>query len=187
VVLITWEVFGDDFNAADEEMAAVTRVYYPLVYVEEVLPILNDIAIFGGFNDRQLYEIFKLLKTTCYEAGEFIYRRGDGPSHIYIVKNGEVKVIIDQENISLELASLTVGECFGETSVIGIQPHFSSAVADRTTELIVLERKVLLNIFERDKELFGLLILNIARETSRRLRKSEEELANYVFRELSTS
>ena len=98
-----------------------------------------------------------------------------------------MKIIIDQENVSLELASLRVGECFGETSVIGIQPHFSSAVADRTTELIVLERKVLLNIFESDKELFGLLILNIARETSRRLRKSEEELANYVFRELQAS
>ena len=40
----------------------------------------------------------------------------------------------------------------------------------------------LLSLFEKDKELFGMLILNIAREMSRRLNKSDEILAQYLLK-----
>lgn len=49
------------------------------------------------------------------------------------------------------------------------------------TELIVLARRAPLNIYETDKELFGLLILNIARETARKLHKEDEALARYML------
>lgn len=160
----------------------MSKVYYPLLHVEEVVPILSEIAVFGGLSDAQLYKIFKLLKTATYDEGEYIYRRGDAPSHIYIIKTGEVKIMIDADNVSLELISLSVGGCFGETSVIGIQPHSSSALAVKSAELIVLERSVLLEIFETDKELFAMLVLNIAREAARRLHKSDEVLAEYIFK-----
>jgi len=159
----------------------ISKTYYPLLHVEEVVPILNKIAIFGGLTERQLYAIFKLLKTVNYDEGEYIYKRGDAPSHIYIIEKGEIKVLIDAENVSLELISLGIGDCFGETSVIGIQPHSSSALAIKSTELIVLERSALLDIYEKDKELFGMFILNIARETARRLHKSDDELARYIL------
>jgi len=50
----------------------------------------------------------------------------------------------------------------------------------KPTELIVLEPGKLLNIYETDKEIFGLLILNIARETSRRLHQSNEALIQHM-------
>ena len=157
------------------------KIYYPLLHSAEVTPLLNKISVFGGLNDKQLYEIFKLLKTVNYGEGEFIYKRGEASSHIYIIKQGEVKMMIDNEGIFLELISFKEGDCFGETSVVGIQSHSSSALAVRPTELIVLEPRILLNIFETDKELFGMLILNIARETARRLHQSNEALVQYML------
>ncbi len=73
-----------------------------------------------------------------------------------------------------------MGDCFGETAAIGIQPHSASALAVEDTELIVLSRAALLSIFDSDKELFGMLILNIAREACRRLHKSDEIFLHYV-------
>ena len=157
------------------------KIYYPLVNIEEVTKFLNKISIFGGLNNKQFHEIFKLLKTVKYDEGEFIYKRGDASSHIYIIKQGEVKMMIDNKDVFLELISFRQGDCFGETSVIGIQSHSSSALAVKPTELIVLEPKVLLNIFETDKELFGMLVLNIARETARRLHQSNEALVQYML------
>jgi CRP-like cAMP-binding protein len=81
----------------------------------------------------------------------------------------------------LEIISFKEGDCFGETSVIGILAHSSNALIVRPTELIVLEPCKLLNIFETDKELFGLLLLNIARETSRRLHQSNEVLIQHML------
>ena len=157
------------------------KTYSPLSHIEEVLPLLNKISVFGGLNKNQIYEICKLLKTVKYGEGEFIYKRGDAPSHIYIIKQGEVKMMIDNEDVLLELISFKQGDCFGETSVIGIQSHSSSALAVKPTELIVLKPKILSDLFEADKELFGMLVLNIARETARRLHQSNEALVQYML------
>jgi CRP-like cAMP-binding protein len=74
------------------------------------------------------------------------------------------------------------GQCFGETSVIGIQPHAATAISVKDTELIVLSRKALLSLFKINLELFSILILNIAREACRRLHKTDEILIHYVLR-----
>ena len=157
------------------------KAYDPLVNIDAILPILSKIAIFGGLNDHQLYEVFRLLKTASYAQGEYVYKQGEAPSHIYIIKSGEIRIVSDAKGVTLELASFRTGDCFGETAVIGIQAHSSSAVAVEPTELIVLKHGALLNIFDTDKELFGLLVLNIARETARRLNRLDEVLVQYVL------
>jgi CRP-like cAMP-binding protein len=156
-----------------------------LIRFDEVAAILNRIAVFAALDDRQLHHVFSLLKTVSLSEGEPVYQAGDPPTHIYIIKSGEVRILLEVEAASLELLSLGVGDCSGETSVIGIQPHATTAVAFTPVELIVLERRALLDIFETDKELFGYLILNIARETARRLRKSEETIHQYLKSEIT--
>jgi CRP/FNR family transcriptional regulator, cyclic AMP receptor protein len=166
------------------EVAAVAQAkeYAPLLEVEEVLPILNRISILAGLSAKQLYSLFRLLQKVRYRKGETIFEEGDEPSHIYIVKSGEVKLVIDRERTPLELAAFEAGRCFGEASVIGIQRHAASAIAMEDTELIVLSRSALLSIYKTDLELFSLLILNIAREVCRRLHASDEILLHYFAR-----
>jgi CRP-like cAMP-binding protein len=158
------------------------KAYDPLTDVKSVMAILNKISIFGGLNEPQLSEVLKLLKKVNYKRDEFIYKQGEPADHIYIIAKGEVKIVVGNESESYELVAFSQGDCFGETSVIGIQPHCASALAIVDTELIVLERSSLLSIYENDKELFGLLILNIARETSRRLHRSDDILAHYLLK-----
>ena len=153
---------------------------YALLDIDEVLPILNEISIFAGFSDAQLYELFKLLQKTRYSAGEKIFEEGEEPSHIYIVQSGSVKLVVNAEDTPLELIVFEEGQCFGETSVIGIQPHAATAVCVEDTELIVLSRNTLLSLYKSDLEMFSTLILNIAREACRRLAKTDEILLHYV-------
>ncbi|MCD4778990.1 MAG: cyclic nucleotide-binding domain-containing protein [Candidatus Omnitrophica bacterium] len=149
---------------------------------EAVYQILNKIAIFGGFSDGQLQRVLRHLKKVVYGPDQVIYRQGDKPSHIYIVLKGAVKIFVDQDHRHpLELKEFLVGDCFGETSVLGIQSHSVTAIAERETELIVLERQVLFHFYEKDKEFFSLFILNIARETCRRLHQTDEMLLKYVL------
>lgn len=157
------------------------KIYSPILFTEDVLPFLKKITIFNGLSNAQLEKVCKLLKTIKYETGEFIYKRGDVLNNIYIIKQGEVKMIFEDKGLLLELISFKDGDCFGETSVIGILTHSSNALIARPTELIVLEPNKLLNIYETDKELFSLLILNIARETSRRLHQSNEALIQHML------
>ncbi|MHC4061713.1 MAG: Crp/Fnr family transcriptional regulator [Planctomycetota bacterium] len=156
------------------------KQYQPLLDVENVLPILNKISLFAGLSDKQLCSLFRLLKKVSYSAGETIFEQGKEPSHIYIVRSGEVKLVVDKERTALELIVFDEGRCFGESSVIGIQRHAATAIAVRDTDLIVLSRQALLSIYKSDLELFSVLILNIAREACRRLHSSSEILLHYV-------
>ncbi|MDP3919434.1 MAG: cyclic nucleotide-binding domain-containing protein [Candidatus Omnitrophota bacterium] len=155
---------------------------YPLDDIENVLPILNKIALFGALTEKQLYTVFRLLEKASLKAGEYVFRQEDEPRNIWIIRKGKVKIVADSELGVLELAELGVGECLGETAVIGIQPHTASALAVEDTELMSLSRAALLSIFDQDKELFGFLMMNIAREACRRLGQADEVLLHYVLR-----
>jgi CRP/FNR family cyclic AMP-dependent transcriptional regulator len=154
----------------------------PLLDIEEILPILSKISILAGLSEKQLSTLFRLLEKAHYTKGENIFNEGQQPSHIYIVKSGGVKLIANAKQTPLELIVFEEGQCFGETSVIGIQPHDATAISIKDTELIVLSRNALLSLFKIDLELFSILILNIAREACRRLHKTDEILMHYVLK-----
>ncbi|MCD6381929.1 MAG: cyclic nucleotide-binding domain-containing protein, partial [Candidatus Aenigmarchaeota archaeon] len=145
------------------------KTYEPLLDIEYILPILNKITIFAGLSDPQLYKLSRLLSSVSYKANETVFEQGDEPGNIYIVKKGKVKLVIWEDGIPLELIVFQKGHCFGEASVIGIQRHQGAVIATIDTELIVLSREALMSIYDSDKELFSILILNIAREVCRRL------------------
>jgi len=158
------------------------RELVPFLEIEDVLPILNKISIFAGLSDKQLCTLFRLLEKTSYKKGEKVFEQGSQPSHIYIIRSGSVKLVINEKSDLLELIVFEQGHCFGETSVIGIQPHAATAIAVEDTELIVLSRNTLLSLLKTDLDLFSILILNIAREACRRLHKTDEILLHYVLR-----
>ena len=162
------------------------KKYSSLINTESVRPILNQISIFGGLSKEQLYVILQLLQRITYKAGETIFKQGDDPTHIYIVERGEVKIVAEIEAEHVEIIKFGAGQCFGEMAVIGIQPHSADAIAVVDTELIVITGESLLSIYETDKELFGKLILNIAREACRRLHRTDEVLLHYVHKKSST-
>ncbi len=150
-----------------------------LLKIDDVIPILNKISIFSALNDQQLYTIFNLLKSTEYKKGDMVFEQGDDPSNIFIILSGCVELVLNTGKSYLVKAKFQEGACFGETAVIGIQKHTASAIAVDDTKLIVFPKKALFKIWETDKELFGILILNIAREACRRLNQTDETLLHY--------
>jgi CRP-like cAMP-binding protein len=143
---------------------------------DEIHSIINQISIFGALPEYQTDAVLKKMEKIRYGSGELIFRQGDPPSHIYVVKKGLVNIILEKNSSRYQLAALDVGNCFGETSVIGIQPHSASAYSSGETELIVLSRTALFSFYNEDPKLFSMIILNIAREACRRLNRTDNLL-----------
>ncbi len=131
--------------------------------------IVDQVSLFGGLDEEQLTSLIQKLKYTVFTNKEFIFRRGEGASYIYIVLSGTVKLLFSSPDHPMVGQQYTQGECFGVTSVIGIQNHSVTTQADGEVQLLVLSRDDLMSIFEEDQALFASLILNIARESCRRL------------------
>ncbi len=155
------------------------KTYENLVNIEYILPIINQIPIFGGLNDKQLYTLFKSLKKVSFQKNEIIFEEGTSPSCLYIIKSGKVRLVKYYRESPHQLIEFEKGHSFGDNELIGIEPHTATAIAVEDTELIVLSSNTLYKLYETDKELYCMLILNIARELSRRLNQTEDILLHY--------
>lgn len=165
------------------------NTFIPLENPQEVVSILSRIAIFGGVTDDQQNEIFRRLEIGTVKTGQFVFQKGDEPSHIYIVERGLIELFIPDKEHTIEKKRLGVGECFGQVAVMSIHQHTISAVAMEDTTLIVLSRRALYHLHQEDVGLFALLMMNIAKELARGLQYMDELLLKSIHtqEELKTS
>lgn len=145
----------------------------------EMAPILKKVTVFSGFDETNIRMVCDRCEVLSFEPGTIIIEECSPATEIFIILRGTVSIILGLRNEPFELMRFGSGNCLGEASVIGIQKHSASAVAVEESMLLVLSRTVLMEIFETDKTLFSLLILNIARELARRLSQSNELIFKY--------
>ncbi len=120
--------------------------------------------------------IFCDCEVVSYRAGEVIIRENTPAHNLYVNLRGKVKVVLDISNNPMDVVEFGPGNCLGEVSVIGILNHTASVVAVEDTQLLVISRRVLMDLFNYDKDRFSILLLNIARELARRLQRTDELL-----------
>ncbi len=159
---------------------AETKSFVPLDDIDSVVHILADIAIFGGITEEQFKKISRRLQIGIFEKGQDIFRKGDEPSHIYIVREGRVGLFIVDRQVRFEKKTLITGECFGVASLMAMRRHTSTAIALDQSSVMVLSRESLWQLRHEDIVLFSLLMMNISRELARRLKLTDDILLNYM-------
>jgi CRP-like cAMP-binding protein len=156
------------------------KSFVPLDKIESVLSILSQIAIWGGLSDEERSKVFKRLEVGIFKEGEYIFQKGDQPSHIYIVKSGKIDLFISDQGIVIEKETLSAGGCFGVAALMAMETHMGTAIAREDSEILVLSRQSLLELRHEDIHLFALLMMNIAREIARRLKLTDDILLQYA-------
>jgi len=131
--------------------------------------------IFAGLPERVIELIASSVRTLELAAGEQLLREGDPARSMFLVRSGEIEIFKQgKAGAEQRLAILTQGDCLGEMSLIDIQPRSASARARGVATVYVLELAELAKLYGSDIEAYALLILNISREISRRLRCADE-------------
>lgn len=99
----------------------------------KLLEIMNRLDFFADFTqkDRQLLLDDKLHVYSC-EAGKTVTRQGDNDTNLYLILNGQVCIIKDEQ----ELGTLRAGDFLGEGGFVARRPR--SATAKAVTECILL-------------------------------------------------
>lgn len=150
---------------------------------KDQLAVLKRVTIFSGIDDKKLGRIYSKCDIIRKKSGDIIVEEETDATEIFILLKGRVRIALNIKKDPIEIVELGPGSCMGEASVIGIQKHCASAILVEDSELLVLSRKVLMDIYAKDKELFCLLILNIARELARRLYQTDQVLLKYTHHE----
>lgn len=152
------------------------KTYHPLKDIESVNAILSRISVWGGLSQEQQEKIYRRLEVGTFKKGEYVFRKGDQPTHVYVVKSGAVDIVTSDQDVSILKERVTAGGSFGVAALIAMQTSSVTAVAAEASEIIVLSRGALLELRHEDVEFFALLMMNVARELARKLLSTDEML-----------
>jgi CRP/FNR family transcriptional regulator, cyclic AMP receptor protein len=156
------------------------KTYHPLEDIDSVISILSRISVWGGLTEEQQSEIYQRLEVGTFRKGEYVFRKGDQPSHIYILKSGKIEIVTSDQDVSIRKETVETGGCFGVIALMAVQTYTGTAMAVEDTEVMVLSRQALLELYHEDIKLFALLIMNIAREIARKLTITDEVLLQCI-------
>lgn len=131
---------------------------------------LQKYSLFGGLVKEQIERIRPLLGQEGYAAGENIIVEGDRNDRIRFILEGRVAIIRD----AVVLNELGEGETFGEMEVLDVMPSVASVRALVPTRVATISNKMLRDVYKMDAGIFSLVIMNLARDLSRRLRRMDE-------------
>jgi CRP-like cAMP-binding protein len=145
---------------------------------------LLGIPVFGGLPEGAMERVLALIEQRSHRPGETICTEGQLGREMFVVRSGEVEVWKRAREGAREtcLARLRVGDCFGEMSLIDVQPRSATVVARQETELYVITNMDLYRLYQEDLAGYAFFMQNICRELSRRLRKADGVIADFFLR-----
>ena len=143
---------------------------------------LRDIALFGALSDHVLEHVASTLKTQRVVAGDTVFHEGDGAGReMYVLLEGEMEVSKrSRRGRDMRVAILGPGDWFGEMSVLDMQVRSAMVRALAPSRLIRFTSEDMDALYRFDLKSYALIILNIARDLSRRLRVTDGILADFT-------
>jgi uncharacterized protein YhbP (UPF0306 family) len=114
---------------------------------ERSYSVIADLPAEGG------EAIIASLQRVEAPAGETIVRQGAPADKFFILVDGEVELVRDEEGQEKPVASLTSGQLFGEVAIIRDQPRAATARAKSDTKLLALERDTFRDLVAQSMQL----------------------------------
>jgi CRP-like cAMP-binding protein len=148
---------------------------------------LREIGLFGALGDDVLGRLAANLSVVMPEAGHVLFREGDEANAMYLVVGGEVEVMKrSRAGIDARVAVLGPGDWFGEMSIVDIQPRSATVRMLAPGRLVRITSADFDALYRSDLKSYAIIVLNMARELSRRLRVADGILADLIANVIDT-
>jgi CRP/FNR family cyclic AMP-dependent transcriptional regulator len=142
---------------------------------------LRAIGLFGALSDEILTQFAQTLLVRVIDPGVTLFREGDDGREMFVVLQGELEVLKrSHRGTDARVALLGPGDWVGDMSIVDIQPRSASVRALAPTRLLRVTTADLDSVYRADLRAYSIVILNIARELSRRLRVTDGILADLI-------
>jgi len=144
--------------------------------------ILGNIPFFASLSDQDREGLSKLLRRVTLEKQQVLFRQGDEGTALYIILDGQIRISVSRRTETVTLAILGPGEFLGEMSLLDGQPHSADATAIGDVWLYCLHRDDFLAFLQHNYTAVHAILYSL----SLRLRKTDQQLADMCFLNLST-
>lgn len=136
--------------------------------------VLQKYSIFGGLSEEQIEKILPIMKHEKFNSNMLIITEGKPNDKLYFIIEGQVAVT----KKDIVLSRFGEGEAFGEMEFLDITPSAASIKSISDVTLMSISNQAMRELYKLDVTIFALMIMNLARDLSRRLRKMDEKFTS---------
>lgn len=140
------------------------------------IELLRRMPLFGGLNESALTLVLNVASPKAIAAGEHLFEEGDRAESLFVLKTGEVAVQKRMGESTITLGQLGPGDCIGEMALIDFQPRSASILAQTDCEVLEVPTLCLRELMTSDLMQYTMIMMNMGREVSRRLRIADERI-----------
>jgi MFS superfamily sulfate permease-like transporter len=139
---------------------------------------LEEMEFLAGIEQQDLDRLSQRLMRRDFTQGETICQEGDAGDRMWLLAKGSVSVRLRLRSgsESIRIASLARGTIIGEMSLIDSARRSATIVADEAVVCYELLRNDFDAMLSNQPEIATKLLSNLARELSRRLRLTSQDL-----------
>jgi CRP/FNR family cyclic AMP-dependent transcriptional regulator len=143
-----------------------------------VRALLQNVPIFAGLEENALNLLLDRALETDAPAGTLMVCEGELGNRFYLIASGSVRVCKNfGQSHQVDLATLGPGEFFGEMCILETLPRSATVQAITDTVTVSLSSMAFYRLYTKMPDQYSILVLNIARDVSRRLRHLDEIFA----------
>ena len=122
--------------------------------------------------DPTFLALFGAESSVRLRAGEILFERGDKAEFMYVVRQGTIRLSVDDRTVEI----VEVGGMFGEMAIIDHLDRSATATAMTDTVLAAIDERRFIAML-REAPMFG---LNLLRQTTRRLRAMDQLMSDII-------
>jgi CRP-like cAMP-binding protein len=132
---------------------------------------LSRLAIFGGLGPSVLADWALSLPIATLSDGDLVFEEGDLAHELYVVLAGQLHLVKrSRRGALLRVGEFLPGQVVGELSFLDLQPRSATVRAHGASTVLRVSGESMNALYRADIKAYALVVLNLARELTRRLR-----------------
>lgn len=149
---------------------------------------LKDMPVFGGLREDIVKLILEGSRYVVKPAGENFFVEGERGDSAFVVETGNAALYKQGESGNLyQIRTFSPGECFGAMALLGVYPRSGNVCAVEECRAVEIKADQLFSVYQADPEQYTLIFMNMARDLSRRLRDTDDQLVLQMERDTEAS
>ena len=139
---------------------------------------LQKVPLFSQLGPADLQRVLEVARERAYPKNSVILFEDDPGDSLFVVNEGQVKVVlIGEDGREVILSVLGEGDFFGEMALIDDEPRSAHVIAMNDSTLLVLRREDFQGLLMQTPG----IALAMLRELTRRLRRVDEKVGSLVL------
>ncbi|MFN2376333.1 MAG: cyclic nucleotide-binding domain-containing protein [Candidatus Binatia bacterium] len=140
----------------------------------EIFAVLRPLPVFAPLSDEQIETLVGGAHLHEFMEGEALVRQGEHGASLFVIRSGSVRIEKSVDGgPAARMATLGVGDFFGEMSLLTGEPRSASILAEDEVEVVVVSKEAFAPVLAADSG----IIVGLSAALEARARDTAERLA----------